>query len=257
MRGSSLVDFAAINDAFARHENVAFEFSGGKDSTAALYLLRDYWPRMTVFWCAADPLPELREYVHSVARDLPRFVEVPGQLELAVEEHGLPTDLVPFDCTPIAHGVGAGSGVLLQDRYSCCYRSIMLPAHTAVKESGATLLIRGQKSGDDIKGPLRSGDVVDGLEMLYPIERWTDANVFAYLELCGIPIPRYYREGLMHSFDCATCTAWVHEPRGAYLRKHYPELFDVYREKLAIVAGAVQQAANNLLGEYLNTGTEV
>lgn len=242
-------DLAPVESAFARHENIAFEFSGGKDSTAALYLLRDYWSRMTVYWCAADPLPELREYVHKVAAGLPHFVEVPGALEAAIKEFGLPTDVIPFDCTVAAHQVGAGSGMLLQDRYSCCYRSIMVPAHRAVLESGATLIVRGQKDGDDIKGPLRSGDVEGGVELLYPIAGWSDRNVFDYLRLCGIQIPRYYAEGMSHSFDCAVCTAWVHEPRGSYLKKYYPDLFDEYRKRLAIVAGAAQVAVNNLIDE--------
>jgi 3'-phosphoadenosine 5'-phosphosulfate sulfotransferase (PAPS reductase)/FAD synthetase len=250
MPGSEPVfDMGPVDDAFSRHSKIAFEFSGGKDSTAALYLLRDYWDRMTVYWCAADPLPELREYVHEIAAGLPHFVEVPGALEAAVKAFGLPTDVIPFDCTEAAHQVGAGSGMLLQDRYSCCYRAIMEPAHRAVMESGATLIVRGQKDGDDIKGPLRSGDVADGVELLYPIAGWSDRNVFDYLHLCGIPIPRYYREGMSHSFDCATCTAWLHEPRGAYLAAHYPELFDVYREKLAIVASAAEASVNNLINE--------
>lgn len=239
----------AVEDAFSRHANIAFEFSGGKDSTAALYLLRDYWDRMTVYWCAGDPLPELREYVEGIAAELPHFVEVPGALDESVRTFGLPTDVVPFDCTEAAHMVGAGSGMLLQDRYSCCYRTLMAPAHRAVLDSGATLVIRGQKRSDDIKGPLSSGDTVDGVEFLYPIEGWTDAHVFGYLRLCGIPVPRYYAEGMSHSFDCATCTAWLHEPRGAYLKKHYPERFVEYREKLAIVAGAAQAAVNNLISE--------
>lgn len=244
-----MFDLVPVESAFARHSNIAFEFSGGKDSTAALYLLRAYWDRMTVYWCAADPLPELREYVYQIASGLSHFVEVPGALEVTVKAHGLPTDVVPFDCTVAAHQVGAGSGMLLQDRYSCCYRAIMEPAHRAVLESGATLIVRGQKDGDAIKGPLRSGDVTDGVELLYPIAGWSDRNVFDYLHLCGIPIPRYYQEGMSHSFDCATCTAWLHEPRGAYLKKYYPERFNEYREKLAIVAGAAEVAVNNMIDE--------
>lgn len=238
-----------IVTAFDHHENIAFEFSGGKDSTAALFLLRDYWPRMTVFWCAADPLEELREYVEAIASKLPRFVAVPGRLAESLAQFGLPSDVVTYDTTESARLCGVGGPVMLQDRYSCCYRAMMKPMHDAVVASGATLVVRGQKSADQLKGPLSSGDVVDGITFLYPIEGWTDENVFAYLRLNGIAIPRYYTEGMSHSFDCATCTAWLHEPRGAYLKKHYPVLFDEYREKLAIVASAAQEAVNNLINE--------
>ncbi len=57
--------------AFARHKRIAFQFSGGRDSTAALYLLRAYWSRMTVIHLdTGDQFPETREVVVAVGRDL-------------------------------------------------------------------------------------------------------------------------------------------------------------------------------------------
>lgn len=240
---------SAVENAFSRHANVAFEFSGGKDSAAALFLLRDYWDRMTVFWCSGDPLDELREYVEEIAIQLPRFVEVPGNLAETIRAYGLPSDVVTFDTSEVSRAMGVGGPVPLQDRGSCCFRSLMKPMHEAVIASGATLIIRGQKSADVLKGPFVSGDVVDGVEFLYPVEGWSDDDVFSFLETSEAGIPRYYTEGMAHSFDCAVCTAWMDEPRGAYLKEYYPERFDEYRQKLSIVAGAVQSAVNNLIEE--------
>lgn len=250
-------DREAVDAAFSRHTNIAFQFSGGKDSTAALYLLEDYWPRMTVFWCAADPLPELREYVERIASDLPSFVEVPGGLQASVDRYGLPSDLVPYDATESARLLNVGGPVKLQERYACCFRSIMAPMYGAMLERGVTLVIRGQKGGDELKGPLSSGDVVDGIEYVYPIEQWTDKNVFDFLRLKGVEIPRYYSEGMSHSFDCATCTAWLHEPRGAYLKKHYPERYQEYREKLATVARAAYGPVSNIINELAVCNIEI
>ena len=55
-------------------------FSGGKDSLAALLFLRAHWDSITVLW--ANPggaHPRLLEYMASIRRRVPHFVEVQGR----------------------------------------------------------------------------------------------------------------------------------------------------------------------------------
>lgn len=239
-----------IASVMARHNKVALQFSGGKDSIATLLLMRPWWDRLTVYWLnTGDPFPEVVEVVEKVRAFVPNFVEIDGERDRVITQYGLPSDVVPYSSTPVTHYLGVAETPLLQDRFSCCARSVMLPLHEKMIEDGVTLIVRGQRTDETFKGKHRSGDIAEGFEVLYPIENWATEEVFAYIEAAGWEIPRYYLEGMPHSGDCLVCTAWVGDGRGAYLRKHYPERFEEYKEKLSTVALAAQTAINNLIDE--------
>ena len=237
------------DDVFARHEKIAFQFSGGKDSTAALFLLRAYWPRMTVYWLnSGDAFPEVAKFVHSVAEQLPNFVEVKGRVHDTIAAFGPPADVVPFHASEAAHAAHVGGPYILQDRSFCCVRSKMFPLQERMKENGITLFIRGQKNGDTFKGPHKSGDVSDGIELLYPIETWTDDDVLAYVESVAPDALTLYRHGLRRSGDCMACSAWLGDARAEYLKLMHPARFEVLNTRLRVVATAVMPEVEKLLG---------
>jgi phosphoadenosine phosphosulfate reductase len=239
-----------ISDSLDRHERIALQFSGGKDSIAILEIMRPYWNRLTVYWLnTGDPFPEVVKVVDKVRAMVPRFVEIDGGRDAVFEQYGLPSDVVPYSSSDVSHQMGVGETVKLQDRFSCCSRVVMQPVHQRMIDDGITLIIRGQRVSENFKGKLRSGDMLDGFEFLYPIEDWSTENVFDYIQSCGWEVPRYYTEGMPHSGDCLVCTAWVGDGRGAYLKKHYPERFEEYREKLGIVANAASGSVRNLIHE--------
>ena len=232
-----------MNDIIAHHAKngrIGFQFSGGKDSLAMLYLLEEYWPDMTVYWVnAGDSFPETLELVERVRAMVPRFVEIEGAQRQSIVQFGLPSDLVPVNSTPI--GIQAtGRGALIQDRYSCCVRSRMLPLANRMTEDGITLIVRGQKNVDTHKGPLRSGDVDAGIQYLFPLENWTTDQVYAYLEDRGIELPRFY-ESMKDAPDCMTCSAWWEEGRAKYLERHHPEQYVVYQQRLDVIRDAVHE----------------
>ena len=39
-----------MQDIIERHDLIALQLSGGRDSIACLYLLKPYWDRLTVYW---------------------------------------------------------------------------------------------------------------------------------------------------------------------------------------------------------------
>lgn len=235
------------------HINVAFQFSGGKDSLAALFLLREHWKKMVVYHCdSGDAFPETVELIDRVAAMVPHFTRVAGRVLQSRAEHGLPTDVLPWTSTQAAHWTNVGTTPKMQDRVSCCFRSIMEPMHERMLADGVTLIIRGQKDADKMKGQFRSGDVVDGIEFYYPVQDWTDDQCSAYNRENGFPPLPFYLEGMRNSSDCATCTAWCEDDRGAYLAKHHPVKFEEYRENMRTIAAAVNPAMLNLYKE-LNT----
>lgn len=237
-------------DVLGTHTRIGFQLSGGKDSVAALFLLRQDWPRMTVYFCdSGDVLDETQSVLDQIGALVP-IVVIRGRTAQVKQAWGLPTDLLPWSSAYAAHHHNTGETPLMQDRVACCSRSIMAPLHDRMVEDGITLIIRGQKECDTHKGALRSGDVVDGIEYLYPIQGWTDEEALAYIKENGIIPQRFYDEPGEHSYDCATCTAWTGTNRGVYLRKHYPLKFQQYRADMQHVISAVLPCLDTLRKEW-------
>jgi 3'-phosphoadenosine 5'-phosphosulfate sulfotransferase (PAPS reductase)/FAD synthetase len=233
------------------HERVGLSFSGGKDSLACVYLLRDagLLDRVTIYHNdTGDLLPEVREIVEHVKGFAPRFVHLRQDVLGWIAENGLPSDLVPYTAHPFASVVGDRAPIV--SRYDCCYRHLMLPLWERIKADGITLLIRGTRHGDFPRLPVLSGDAADGVEFLYPIQEWAPEQVFAYLRSVGAPICRVYETG-HQAPECARCTAWQSVGMGAYLRRYHPELFADYRARLNVVLGAVGPVAATLAAEAM------
>lgn len=227
---------------FARHERVALEFSGGKDSLAVLYLAEPWWDRLDVVWAnPGNPYPEIVESMARIREMVPHFHEVKGDQPEFIRKWGHPTDILPFEATHFGRGLVPTRGLRLVPFYDCCWANLWRPMHEFILERGYTGVMRGNKNSDGAPGLHRSGTVA-GIEWFYPIENWTDADVFEFL---GDRAPPYYRDGRMRtSLDCINCTAWLRENRGMLrdLRQNYPE---TYAEIHPIF---IQM--NNILAEY-------
>jgi 3'-phosphoadenosine 5'-phosphosulfate sulfotransferase (PAPS reductase)/FAD synthetase len=233
------------DEVFKRHENVALQFSGGKDSLACLYLMKPYWEALTVYYVnSGDTFPETAGLMETVRKMVPDFVEVQGRQPKVHRDFGWPSDIVPCGSTSFGRMMDSKE-VALTDRYTCCFESIMKPMYEQMKADGITLIIRGQKNDDHLKPPLRSGALADGFEFLYPIETWSVGQLFTYLAEHGY-VPKYYREGLMSAPDCLHCTAWLDEGRSAYLQQHHPIQFHEQQRRLAAIAGTLAPYLTNL-----------
>ncbi|MDF3073477.1 MAG: Bcep22 3 [Alphaproteobacteria bacterium] len=228
----------AIDDAIARHERIALQVSGGRDSLACLYLLRPHWSKLTVYWCnTGDPFPETEAIMRGVRAIVPQFVEIAGNQPGVVAGFGLPSDIVPADSTTIGV-VANGGGQLIQDRYSCCARTYIVPMHERMVLDGITLVIRGQKQADQLKAPVRSGAVDLGIEYLFPIEDWSTQQVMDYLREQDAPILRFY-EMLDGAPDCMTCSAYWENGAAKYLKRYHPEHHVEVQRRLDIINAAV------------------
>lgn len=227
-----------MHDTISRHQRIALQLSGGKDSLACLYLMRPFWDRLTVYWCnTGDPFPETVAQMERIRAEVPHFVEIAGRQPKVVAEFGIPTDILTASSTPMGIA-GAGTGVLMQDRYSCCLRSFMLPMHERMVADGITLIVRGQKNADRLKGPLRSGMVDAGIEYLFPIEGWTDRQVMDFLREQGVKAPRFYQL-LKSAPDCVTCSAWWEEGFSKYLKRYHHEQYQEVQRRLDVIREAV------------------
>ena len=221
-----------------QHQRVALHFSGGKDSLAVAYLLKPYWDRLTFYHVdSGDLLPEVREIVDGIAREVPNFRRIQRDVLGWHAENGLPSDLVPTVNTPFGRMLGFAKRPVI-DRFFCCWSNIMAPMRDAMRADEMTLAIRGTKRADMPTLPHEGGDTGDGYDLWLPLLEWSDDDVFAYLAEVGAPICRVY-EHKAQSPECATCPAWWNEGRAAYLKKHHAGLFAEYRTKLELVAAEV------------------
>jgi len=172
---------------------------------------------------------------------VPRFAEIQGRVREVIAACGIPSDIVPTTAT--ANGVlFYGGGQRLNDRFDCCLRSLMVPMHQRMLDDGITLIIRGQKAGDEMKGPLRSGDVCDGIEYLFPVEDWSDDQVLALAKESGL-LPDSY-DALKASPDCLTCSAYWGEGRAAWLKARHPAAYAIYQARLDTIRNAVMPHIN-------------
>ncbi len=244
-----------IEQALSRHEKVALQFSGGRDSLALVYLMRPYWDRITVYHVnAGAPFPETVASVEHVRALVPNFVYVMGRQPEVIAQHGMPSDIVPANHTELGLYI-AGDGVLIQDRYSCCARSIMAPLHERMQADGVTLILRGQRNVERLKSRLRSGNVEGGFELLMPIEDWSDDDVMTYLREQGAPIPAFY-EMMQTSHECTNCTAYLELGMNKYLKARHPELWQANQQRLALIYNALLEPVANFNSEFEMTTTE-
>lgn len=232
------MDFSGV---FSRHERVALQVSGGQDSLALLSLMEPYWNLLTVYWLnPGNPLPETVWMMQALREKITHFKEVPGQQISVIRLDGWPSDVVPIRWTRAGQFALGEKPFTVQGRLDCCWRSLMLPLHEAMMDDGITCIIRGKRSDEADRSPSRDGDVIDGIEFIYPLWDWTAADVQGYLEGAGIPRPKSYQYA-SHSLDCMDCTAWWGEGMDRFLAAEYPEHHAEHVRRIGLIKSAIAE----------------
>jgi 3'-phosphoadenosine 5'-phosphosulfate sulfotransferase (PAPS reductase)/FAD synthetase len=199
------------------------QYSGGKDSLACLYLLRPRWHEITVAWVnTGAAFPETLTHMERVRKMVPHFHEIKSRQ--TIETEGYPADVLPVSDTVLGRLTNEQTGPRFQSRHFCCAAAIWRPMASAMVELGAKVIIRGQKNADQLRSVLLvSGTVINGIEYQFPLQDWTDADVYRYLREQGVSLPPNYEH--MHTgLDCMNCTAYLRENVGKfdYMRKVHP-----------------------------------
>ena len=179
-----------------------------------------------------------------------RILEITGAVQASGDQV-----VVKFRLFDVFNGqqMGEGRGTRLVGRYDCCWANLMAPFFDRVAEDGNTLLIRGTKRADMARLPARTGDMAGGVELLYPLEDWSHDDVRAYLAARGVELPPMYGR-MVNAPECARCTAWWGEGRGAYLAERYPDLHRDYAERMRLVMAEVGVSSAPLAGELAACG---
>ncbi len=199
------------------------EFSGGKDSLAVLLLLKDQLDDIVVLWAdSGDSFPETIAQMERVREMCPHFAVAHGCQPEVIERGGYPVDVLPVRNYAGVQFLAQQYRPKLQGFMECCMNSFLIPMQQKAIELGATTIIRGQKSCDHHKSPLKNGDVVDGIEYLFPIEDWTDEQVMEFVKDSDLLLAHYSEANT--GLDCMHCTAYLADNQWKlpYLERNHP-----------------------------------
>lgn len=227
----------------------ALHCSGGKDSLACLYLLEPIWDELLVVWVnTGNAHASTHALMHEIRAKVPHFHEVVSNQPAFVAQYGYPVDVLPTARTPFGQQLDSRKGRTFVDWQTCCSTNIWTPMYAAMKELGITTVYRGQKLADMIRAPIRSGHQEDGITYVFPIEGWTDQQVFDYL---GDRVPEHYLRGEKTSRDCVNCTAYLHENKeriAALPEADRAEIIEVLRDLRACIQESVDHI-DGIVGE--------
>lgn len=242
-----------MREVLASAPHVALQFSGGRDSLALLAHMRPWWHCLTVYWLdTGDGFPETAELARQVAEAVPSFVRIDGAAPAVRTAHGWPSDVLPPGAEwPWPEDLGPDH-MVLQDRYSCCFRTIMFPLHQRMLADGIEVVLRGQRDEDLPRSQIRHGQVEDGIQYLLPLASWSVEDVHQAIASLPFPLPRFYTEGLSGAPDCLHCTAWLDRGAVPYVRRHYPEAGQLVDQRLKLIRKQVEKAMGplrNLTGD--------
>jgi phosphoadenosine phosphosulfate reductase len=217
------------------------QFSGGKDSLACLYLFRNHWETLPVAWLNSGAVyPEMQDYMQMWKERLPNFIEVKSNQPQQIAEFGWPADVVPVNSTTAGRSITESDGPLIQPYLSCCAANIWYPLHNAMIEMGVQRIIRGTRLEDKRKSQFRNGDIVDGIQLVHPIENWTQEQVYDYLDEMRADFPPGYNEGEQTGRDCWDCTAYLDENKVRIENLSEERKAEVKR-RLGLIGDAIRQ----------------
>lgn len=219
---------------------MALALSGGKDSMACLFLMREQLT-CAIYVDTGYAYPETRDIINYAASLLPVHVV---QSDRAGQQaaYGIPSDVVPIDWTALGQSITGPKPTMIQSYLQCCWENISAPVYAKAKALGVTHLVNGQRQDERTKSTARDGTIIDGITRVHPIETWTTAQVLDYLAL-HMEVPPHF--AFTHSsLDCYDCTAFsAHsQDRLAWTKQRHPALYAAYATKQNAICDAIKEA---------------
>jgi len=214
--------------------------SGGKDSMACLFLLKDSLAG-AIYVDTGYGYPETAAVI-DYAETLVPVHRVRVNRDAQQTACGIPADVVPLEWTVLGQHMTHQKPYRIQTSMQCCYDNIAQPLLQKAKALGATHLVYGQRDAETHRATARDGDETDGLIRLHPIESWTTAQVMDFLRQ-HMEIPAHFR--LTHSsLDCYDCTAFRQQSqdRIEWTKTQYPAYYAAYAQKYNAILSAVEAA---------------
>jgi len=237
-----------IDKVIARHNKIALYFSGGKDSTVLLDIMEPWLDKIMVVWINTGDAPkDVIELMAATKKRVPHFTEVLGNQPGVISRYGIPVDLIPPEAMRPYNEYIHPDTVKLQSRYDCCYKSAWEPLQRYVEVNRYTLLIRGQRKGEQLRNHM-DDSVVGTMEMFNPLLDWTEKEIFDYISEHQLTLLPHYKFATS-SIDCCTCTAYLTEMKDkiTYLKAYESDKIPAYLDRLALIASTLYPHINSFI----------
>jgi len=245
------------------HGNVYISFSGGKDSTVLLHLVREIFPNIpAVFVNTGLEYPEIVEFVKTIDNVVWLKPDMP--FNKVIEQHGYPviskensqkineirnTKSEKLRTTRLEGGRNGNSKLPDKWKYMinapfkisdrCCHVMKKRPVKQYEKKFGVTPFIGTMAEDSRLRSTayLEKGcNAFDALRPVsMPIAFWLEENIWEYLKSKEIPYSKIYDMGYSNT-GCMFCMFGVHlengENRFQKMSKTHPKQYDYCINKL-------------------------
>ena len=235
--------YAQLEAIFATHAQICLFSSGGKDSLTLMHLLRPWQHSVTILHNDMDNgWPGVTQNLCALAQDWgfsqPIITHPSLTIDAYIAEFGYQTEMVPIEAdTVIMPAAPYGDGSLrVSSFWHCELVRCIMPLFQLALTLSPSAIVTGSRATD---GPAfaamghRTTDAKEmwGFERYNPLLEWNSAEIYAYIDALGIPLPEHYQwkrlNGDKYQFpDCMRCT--FAPEHWQLLKEHYPEVYQQY-----------------------------
>ena len=233
-------------------EKNIIQYSGGKDSTALLYYMKDQLDTLdVVFVETGATFPHVVQFIRDTCDKLKANLIVIRPImdvDSYTLQYGLPSDLVPVERTfEMAGFLQNKPEQLLQSYMTCCGQMIYKPMADYISDNEIQLVYRGSKRSD-VRVGVGPSYKENGVTYISPLWEWSDKDVYTFLSDNGIMLPEHYKE-INDSIDCWLCTAhFKHygDKKMRYIKRAYPDLWIKLQGRANQMAKALRQELESI-----------
>lgn len=218
-----------VKEAFSKFKRLAVAFSGGKDSTVVLHIVRQYNPDIPVIFANTRvEMPETIKFIRELKEKWNlNLIEVKGKYTFwqIVEKYGLPSTRF---LTNSKIALASKGLTQLQGAPKCCWYLKEEPALNMYRKKGIECVFFGitwdesyNRKWSIIKKGLLFYHTTHKHWKCYPIGYWSELDVWTYIEKNNIPVNPAYEK--VDRVGCIVCTAykdWEHD-----MARLYPALY--------------------------------